>query len=235
MKNKKIIFLALIMQITFTASFAQINITTIKVMDNGSVVYAISVADVDSIYFTNQTVSNSISGVAINGVVWATRNVDAPGTFCTNPEDYGMLYQWNRPIGWSSSDPMTNSNGGTIWDSSMPTGDTWEESNNVCPTGWRIPTEAEITSLNNSGSVWTTVNGVNGRIYGSGETVVFFPAVADRYDNDGSLNYQSSYRYYWSATAIGVSGAYTLYFNSSSSYITNGSRNYGFSVRCVAE
>lgn len=32
-------------------------------------------------------------GVEINGLIWATRNVDAPGTFAKNPEDYGMYYQ----------------------------------------------------------------------------------------------------------------------------------------------
>ena len=38
-------------------------------------------------------------GVVINGVRWATRNVDKPGTFAANPEDAGMLYQWNRKVG----------------------------------------------------------------------------------------------------------------------------------------
>jgi len=39
------------------------------------------------------------TGVVINGVKWATRNVDKPGTFVANPEDFGMLYQWNRRVG----------------------------------------------------------------------------------------------------------------------------------------
>jgi len=30
-------------------------------------------------------------GVVINGIRWATRNVDAPGTFVDNPEDAGMF------------------------------------------------------------------------------------------------------------------------------------------------
>ncbi|MDR2836952.1 MAG: fibrobacter succinogenes major paralogous domain-containing protein [Bacteroidales bacterium] len=231
---KRFQILAILVIIATSAINAQETIKSVRIQ-SGNSTFTRNFSDVDSIYFTNQTVSNSISGVAINGVVWATRNVDAPGTFCPNPEDYGMLYQWNRPIGWSSINPMTNSNGGTTWDNSMPEGDTWEESNNVCPTGWRIPTEAEITSLNNSGSVWTTVNGVNGRIYGSGETVVFFPAVGIRNFNGGSLNSQSNYGGYWSATAYGVSSAYYLNFNSSSSNINVSNRNFGFSVRCVAE
>jgi hypothetical protein len=61
-------------------------------------------------------------GVLINGVIWATSNVDAPGTFAKNPEDTGMFYQWNRKIGWSTSDPMTNSDGGTTWNRSRNIG-----------------------------------------------------------------------------------------------------------------
>ncbi|MDR1808976.1 MAG: hypothetical protein LBR34_01040, partial [Prevotella sp.] len=61
-------------------------------------------------------------GVVINGVCWATRNVDAPGTFAETPESAGMFYQWNRSLGWSSSNPLVNSNGGTTWDNSAPSG-----------------------------------------------------------------------------------------------------------------
>ncbi|MDR1809513.1 MAG: hypothetical protein LBR34_03800, partial [Prevotella sp.] len=61
-------------------------------------------------------------GVVINGVRWATRNVDAPGTFAATPESAGMFYQWNRSLGWSSSNPLVNSNGGTTWDNSAPSG-----------------------------------------------------------------------------------------------------------------
>ena len=43
-------------------------------------------------------------------------NVDAPGTFAAKPEDAGMLYLWNRKIGWSDSAQLINSNGGTTWD-----------------------------------------------------------------------------------------------------------------------
>lgn len=44
--------------------------------------------------------------VEINGVCWATRNVDAPGTFTQNPEDAGMLYQWNRKTAWNVTDSI---------------------------------------------------------------------------------------------------------------------------------
>ena len=42
------------------------------------------------------------TGVEINGVTWATRNVDAPGTFAAKPEDMGMFYQWNSKVSWTT-------------------------------------------------------------------------------------------------------------------------------------
>ena len=44
-------------------------------------------------------------GVVINGVRWATRNVDAPGTFAQSPEDAGGFFTWYDaqnacPRGW---------------------------------------------------------------------------------------------------------------------------------------
>ncbi len=40
-------------------------------------------------------------GVEINGITWATSNVDASGTFAQKPEDAGKLYQWNRSVAYS--------------------------------------------------------------------------------------------------------------------------------------
>ncbi|MDR1698223.1 MAG: hypothetical protein LBR75_00145, partial [Prevotellaceae bacterium] len=43
-------------------------------------------------------------GAIINGVKWATRNVDMPGTFAETPESAGKLYQWNRNVAWNTTD-----------------------------------------------------------------------------------------------------------------------------------
>jgi len=99
-------------------------------------------------------------GVVINGVKWATRNVAAPGFFAANPEDPGMFYQWNRKKAWPVTGAVTG------WDSSYPTGTTWEQANDPSPAGWRVPTFAEIQSLLDTTYVsngWTTENGVNGQ------------------------------------------------------------------------
>ena len=179
--------------------------------------------------------------VEINGVKWATCNVDMPGTFAAKPEDAGMFYQWNRKIGWSSTDPMINSDGGTTWDwdSSVPTGDSWEKSNDPCPTGWRVPTLGELASL--PGSQWATVNGVNGRIFGSGDKIVFFPAVGLRNGFNGTwgYGYPSQTGSYWSGTSVmfNSQSAYCLTFYNDDRVDRDYSltRSYGFPLRCVSE
>lgn len=80
--------------------------------------------------------------IEINGVLWAPKNVDAVGTFASAPEAAGKYYQWNRKKAWIATS-------GTVddWDTTDPTGDAWEAANSPCPTGWRLPTYAEIKLL----------------------------------------------------------------------------------------
>jgi hypothetical protein len=151
--------------------------------------------------------SDNKEGVVINGVRWAASNVDTPGTFASNPEDAGMLYQWNRNVGWSSTDPMINSNGGTKWDDSTPSGDTWEPENDPCPCGWRVPTAKELGSLTKLNRYWGELNGINGYFFGSGETTLFLPAAGYRHHISGMINFVGMDGLYWSST-INSTGAY---------------------------
>jgi uncharacterized protein (TIGR02145 family) len=171
-------------------------------------------------------------GIVINGVRWATRNVDAPGTFAATPESAGMFYQWNRKTAWTATDDVTG------WDSSI-TGDTWEAANDPSPAGWRVPTLAELETLLDTGKVsneWTSLNGVSGRRFTDKTTGVsiFLPAAGYRYDNNGTLSYAGTNGSYWSSTQYDSNFAYNLLFGSNLAYTGNGShRHYGFSVRCV--
>ena len=178
---------------------------------------------------------NPTDGVKINGVTWSTRNVDKPGTFAAKPESFGMFYQWNRKIGWSSTDPMKNSNNDTVWDSSVPSGERWVSTNDPCPSGWRVPTRQEIEGLLATENTWTQVNGVNGRQFGSGDTILFFPAAGRRYFSGGTLGNQGIIGSYWSSTPYGSELAYYLDFHDGGAYVYYGIRYYGRSVRCVAE
>jgi uncharacterized protein (TIGR02145 family) len=179
-------------------------------------------------------------GVEINGVVWATRNVDAVGTFAAKPEDPGMFYQWNRKKAWPST-------GATVpgWDATNSTGATWETANDPCPNGWRMPIREEIEKLIDTKKVndeWILVNGVSGRRFIDQTTSrsIFFPAVGLRSYDEGELFYAGLVGYYWSSTdyysgtdmngtnayALSFSGVYT-------SPNSNAHFPYGLSVRCV--
>ena len=166
-------------------------------------------------------------GVVINGVRWATRNVDAPGTFAANPEDAGMFYQWNRRKGWNAAGEVEN------WDNSFPEGLSWERRDAPCPRGWRLPTADEWLSLEEAGSEWITKNGVNGRVFGTAPHQIFLPAAGWRTGATGALSVVDAWGYYWSSTFR--AGVWALWFNSSGSSVgVNSTPSHGFSIRCVA-
>jgi uncharacterized protein (TIGR02145 family) len=177
-------------------------------------------------------------GVVINGVTWATRNVDAPGTFAATPEDAGMFYQWNRKVGWSATDPLENSAGGTTWDSSTPSGTEWEPANDPCPAGWRVPTNEELEKLRDTKAVvseWITQNEVTGARFSDKNTGknIFLPASGAR--TNGSLVNKGSHSHFWSSTQYNSSHAYRLDCYGSSVDGGYYFRNFGFPVRCVQE
>ena len=146
-------------------------------------------------------------GVVINGVRWATRNVCIlSGAFAENPESNGGLF-------------------------------TWERARTVCPQGWRLPTDREFESLNNvnTRSEWTTLNGVNGRLFSSGRNQVFFPAAGMRNRSDDVINSRGIVGFYWSSTRSSDSDAWGFTFYGTNNRITSGRRAWLYSVRCVAK
>lgn len=170
-------------------------------------------------------------GVVINGVKWATRNVDAFGHFAATPEALGKIYQWNRPTAWAATGTVTD------WDVTAITGNSWEAANDPSPAGWRVPTGYEIQSLLDATKVdnaWVTTP-VNGQLFTDKATsaTLFLPAAGYRYD--GTLYGAGTIGYYWGSTANGTTSAYYLSFGSVSAGWDYDARTYGFSVRSVAE
>ena len=174
-------------------------------------------------------------GILINGVRWATSNVDSPGTFAANPEDLGMLYQWNRRVAWPATRNVTG------WKSSTPLGSKWEKANDPSPAGWRVPTHNEIIKLSDEEEVideWVTINGVKGRKFTDKTTgnSIFLPAAGYRSGNGGAMYGNGIDGYYWSSTLYDSFNANGLYFFSSGVNSWNNSyRSDGYCIRPVAE
>ncbi|MDR0333194.1 MAG: hypothetical protein LBI15_06980 [Dysgonamonadaceae bacterium] len=93
--------------------------------------------------------------VNLGGITWSTRNVDLSTSsgFVNHPGQPGMLFQWNRNVGWSAENPLTSSDG-SLWDNSSPGTSDWI--NEPCPAGWRLPNELEIGNLGNLPRKWLT-------------------------------------------------------------------------------
>ena len=159
----------------------------------------------------------SQDGVTINGVTWATRNVDAPGTFAAKATDRGMDYQWNRRIGWSygTIESRTSSPTGHSWDNTIPTGISWEAANDPSPTGWRVPTLEELQKLRNTGYTEAIINGILGCKFGNGNNTIFLPSTRPQAIVNTIIGYirQGEAGNYWSATESGSSNAYYLTFS----------------------
>jgi len=220
-------------QIPFTNETMTIANHEIKV-ETATQQYTYPYDEVESFYFREP----EDEGVLINGVVWATRNVDIPGTFATNPESTGMLYQWGSNVGWSNTDPLTASDGINTWRNLSESGDVWLPEKDPCPTGWRVPTQDEFNNLIASDNDWGEIEGINGRFFGSDEKKVFIPVPAyERYYLDGQLSNSNDIAQYWSCTPNTANGdAFVLYFMYPWPWINANNpsiRAYGFPIRCV--
>ena len=182
---------------------------------------------------------SDIGGVVISGVRWATRNVDAPGTFAATPESVGMFYQWNRRTALAATGEVAN------WDSSIPTGTEWESHNDPCPPNWRVPTYAELNSLMRTTSIWTNRRGVNGRLFGRAPYQVFLPATGKRipvYENNIFLGGGTDGAYWSSSTQSGGGTARYLSFGSGNAIggiggmvMAHSVRSGAMPIRCVAK
>jgi len=117
---------------------------------------------------------------------------------------------------------------------------TWEKAKNVCPTGWRLPTEKEFIDLKNLNTSAGNLNGVKGRYFGSGDSRIFLPAAGGR-KKDGTLYSIGTEGLYWSSTEVNMgswyndNGSYAsnLNFDNNSAYFRSTVTTYWFPVRCV--
>jgi uncharacterized protein (TIGR02145 family) len=196
--------------------------------------------------------SNSvITGTVTNpttGKIWMDKNLGASqvATSSTDAASYGDLYQWGRltdghQIRTSiTTTALSSSNtpghpyfiliDASPWDWRSPQNDNlWQGvtgTNNPCPTGYRLPTDAEWNAERLS---WSTNNSA-----GAYASPLKLPVGGGRNRWDGSITNVGSVGLYWSSTLSGTnSGGIT--FSSSLAYMSGGTRAFGNSVRCIKD
>ena len=114
-----------------------------------------------------------------------------------------------------------------------------------CPSGWRVPTYAELDELSANYSSWTTdENGQSGywfsgpNVYTETAPQVFLSAAGYRSQTQGWAVIRGAFGYYWSSRPMDIypDSISILYFMSLEVGVDVGSdRPSGFSVRCVIE
>jgi len=180
--------------------------------------------------------------LTIGAVTWASRNVDAANTFAAAADTYTSFYQFNRNVAWPVSGTVTG------WTSSIDEDSDWTTANNPCPTGWRLPTNAEQQALVNAGSTWVEAdargNAVAGRYYGPNHATcrldgdmtgcIFLPTVGFRNSSNGAVFGQGASGHYWSSVeSTSLNGRYLILLSTGSSSVGNSTKAYGFGIRCV--
>ena len=121
---------------------------------------------------------------------------------------------------------------------------TWKTAQEVCPSGYRLPTRAEIYSLIDADSRWTIKNGaqIKGRTFGSGNNTIFLPAAgyvdSDECEECGySTLYEKMRGCYWYDVGYESTIAHYMIFHSSDIDLSSCYERLGSerSVRCVAK
>ena len=166
---------------------------------------------------------------------WITQNLGATtqAVLATDANEVtaGWYWQFNRKQGIQMRGINTrtpNTTWNTLEDNTF-TG--WDPANDPCTlelgSGWRIPTNTEWTNADATGS-WVNYTGT----YSSG---LELHAAGYLVNNSGGRSGQGTIGFYWSSTQNSATNGYCLRFDISSSYITNFSKAYGFSVRCLKD
>lgn len=181
------------------------------------------------------------------GRVWMDRNLGAArvATSIGDTEGYGDLYQWGRLSDGheqrSSSTTLESSTDDVPGHGDFITTDVtpydWRSTqndalwqgldgtNNPCPAGFRLPTQAEWQAeASKYGSTGT----------GLYDSPLKLPAAGVRNYASGTFSNEGSHGCYWSSSVAGPH-AFLLIFSTDATVIDDGRRATGNSVRCIQE
>jgi len=188
------------------------------------------------------------SVTSANNKCWLDRNLGATqvATSSADAASYGHLFQWGRlDDGHQVRTSLTTT---TLSNSDVPghnmfikvlnspndwrspqNNNLWQGeggTNNPCPDGYRLPTQAEWDTERAS---WSTNNAA-----GAFASPLKLPMAGNRNYSNGWVYLEGSGGYYWSSTVYGIS-AWGLNFGSDNAAMSNDHRAGGFSVRCLKD
>jgi uncharacterized protein (TIGR02145 family) len=165
-----------------------------------------------------------------DNTIWAANITGAYCDYSNNPSNsvvYGRLYNWYIA---SSTNPQ-----------------------NVCPTGWHVPTDTDWTTLEDYlggiRSEDSPVCNIGGKLKESGTIHWISPNTGATNESgfnaipggtrepDGVFNMLGTQAVWWSATEFDLSNAWNrnLLNYSTDDFRTDLNKNYGFSVRCIKD
>ncbi len=157
--------------------------------------------------------------------LWTDTSVDGNHLYYDNDVAYGAYYTWYTATAGTGTEALTEGNA----------------ESSICPKGWKLPTggtNGEFKALYDkfTDTIWTTINGKNGRWLGASNASVggtFFPAAGYVRTESGKLNSVKYYGAYWTNTAYS-NGTYRFDFNDRNASPAAGSkRDSGYSIRCL--
>jgi uncharacterized protein (TIGR02145 family) len=182
-----------------------------------------------------------------DGLAWLDRNLGASraATASNDSDAYGDLYQWGRltdghekrTSGTTSTLATTDvpNHGDFIIGASYPfdwrnpqNNNLWQGVdgiNNPCPTGWRLPTQAELQAERET---WATDN-----LAGAYESVLKWCLTGRRRHNDGVID-TPTYAYIYTSSVLDEYST-ALYFAANDRGFTTGMRARGYAVRPVRD
>jgi uncharacterized protein (TIGR02145 family) len=237
---------------------------TMYIMKNGAVVGKYSIiTEVDSMIFYHpsktsdpitmpgDTFTDNRDGqvyryVTIGNQAWMAENLNydaGSGSYCSslkvsNCDIYGRLYDWNTAMAGASSSET------------VPSG-----VQGVCPSGWHLPSDAEWDTLasfvaNETGLTgktdddWTEIGvklkaKTNWYSSGNGSDDYGFTALPGGYrrGDNGQYQHLGFHGFWWSATQVDASVARRWYleYNNEILHRENGTKTFGYSVRCIKD
>ncbi|MDR2275976.1 MAG: hypothetical protein LBF27_34030 [Sphingobacterium sp.] len=210
-------------------------------------------------------IHNGQKAVKIDGNIWMRHNLGAdtnsdPDQAPSPVDRIGNYYQFGRPTVVATYNTGT----GTIpgWNTSKAPNGSWNSgtetapvktSNDPCPSGYRIPTRAEVQNLidhTNASNIGTWTNNSSANTTGAAKVLtskinpqvkLTFPIAGYRAADDGQLYWRGGSAAYWTSSVTDTENTRLAIAQNSVTVATgngnqpaNVSKTSGYPIRCIA-